>query len=383
MKIGLNGDNSIPGSKIIDSGNGPTYLITECNNYCAYSLTEMLILNTGDKVSAYLQTTDNEISIKNPSNFHVQYLASLTPLPQGFSMQLQNTKKFNSFGTVKLGGFTETGFQGRYFDISGQDRDNFKVTKPGIYVTLVSVEVIKFTGLIRLDAILSNDVTISSLRKDSGEQSFSLSLYGLILANKDEEYSLNIYSNQDNDFTISEGSLSVLTYIGEADNQNGFVAKLANQMAVLNKANTFTAIKNWAVHEATQKWTFDTADGLNDNHYYVIKISGTYFIGVNLVVSQSSANMIETEAVVFLNGVLQTNVFSRVFVPQQGTRTLNVAGNMVLNKWDSLEIKMKVNSSEVVSIQTESTFYALRIGELETYSEPCQTYTMEFYCKDS
>ena len=383
MKIGLNGDNSIPGSKIIDSGNGPTYLITECNNYCAYSLTETLILNTGDKVSAYLQTTDNEISIKNPSNFHVQYLTSLTPLPQGFSMQLQNTKKFNSFGTVKLGGFTETGFQGRYFDISGQDRDNFKVTKPGIYVTLVSVEVIKFTGLITLDAILSNDVTISSLRKDSGEQSFSLSLYGLILANKDEEYSLNIYSNQDNDFTISEGSLSVLTYIGEADNQNGFVAKLANQMAVLNKANTFTAIKNWAVHEATQKWTFDTADGLNDNHYYVIKISGTYFIGVNLVVSQSSANMIETEAVVFLNGVLQTNVFSRVFVPQQGTRTLNVAGNMVLNKWDSLEIKMKVNSSEVVSIQTESTFYALRIGELETYSEPCQTHTMEFYCKDS
>ena len=383
MKIGLNGDNSIPGSKIIDSGNGPTYLITECNNYCAYSLTETLILNTGDKVSAYLQTTDNEISIKNPSNFHVQYLASLTPLPQGFSMQLQNTKKFNSFGTVKLGGFTETGFQGRYFDISGQDRDNFKVTKPGIYVTLVSVEVIKFTGLIRLDAILSNDVTISSLRKESSEQSFSLSLYGLILANKDEEYSLNIYSNQDNDFTISEGSLSVLTYIGEADNQNGFIAKLANQMAVLNKANTFTAIKNWAVHEATQKWTFDTADGLNDNHYYVIKISGTYFIGVNLVVSQSSANMIETEAVVFLNGVLQTNVFSRVFVPQQGTRTLNVAGNMVLNKWDSLEIKMKVNSSEVVSIQTESTFYALRIGESETYSEPCQTYTMEFYCKDS
>ena len=383
MKIGLNGDISIPGSKIIDSGSGPTYLITECNSYCAYSLTETLILNTGDKVSAYLQTTDYEISIKNPSNFQVQFLSSLTPLPQGFSMQLQNTKKLNSFGTVKLGGFTETGSQGRYFDISGQDRDNFKVTKPGIYVTLVSVEVIKFTGLIRLDAILSNDVTVSSLRKDSSEQSFSLSFYGLILANKDEEYSLNIYSNQDNDFTVSEGSLSVLTYIGEAANQNGFIAKLANQMAVPNKANTFTEIKNWAVHKANQKWTFDAGDGLNNNHYYVIKISGTYFIGANLVVSQSSGDMIETEAVVFLNGVLQTNILSRVFVPQQSTRTLNIAGNMVLNKWDSLEIKIKVNNTEVVSIQTESTFYALRIGKSETYLEPCQTPKMKFYCKDS
>ena len=106
MKIGLNGDTSLPGTNVNDqTEGGGTHLFPECGDTCTIQMALILALHPTDKIGIYVQSNAPYLDLHYSTSLSLKYLIPLEPLPAGFSMQLKEPQTVNVYGDYQITGW--------------------------------------------------------------------------------------------------------------------------------------------------------------------------------------------------------------------------------------------------------------------------------------
>ncbi|XP_066915773.1 uncharacterized protein [Clytia hemisphaerica] len=362
MKIGLNGDSSLPGTNVNDqTEGGGTHLFPECGDTCTIQMALILALHPTEKIGIYVQSNAPYLDFHYSTSLSLKYLIPLEPLPDGFSMQLKEPQTVNVYGDYQVTGW-RANLKGQYKKDSGGGDGEYLIGKTGLYLVAVNLEFIDVEGVTKAIPSINNIPAMAAAYKAPIEQSFSISISGIMKIQAGSTFTLIGFTQSDQFYKISDKSTSSITYIG--DKAAGFTATRNNENLLSFQAGIWTSVKRWST--SGKDFLFENQGGFESKESYIVQESGFYYASVNIILTSLNNASSQMELALVHNNINNqyNGLYSTSLLQKQGTITLQVAGGIYLSRWDYLTVQLRSDVDlKDISLEQESTFSILKIGE--------------------
>lgn len=351
---------------VVDTSNGATHMIANCYQECARPISLIISLNSGDNLAVYVQTNAPYLDLSHSTSFTVKYLLPLHPLPDGFSMQVKTKELVIVYGDKQVKGWNLKANSGNYIKETGDSKDEYSITTTGLYFVSVNIEFDDVKGMARVMPSIDSIPALSSTYYSTQEESFTISVSGVMKINAGSVYTVLIFTESDQYYRISDLSTSSMTYIGPPGHTPGFTATRNLPDVIDLPAMEWTRITSWST--SGKDYLFRYGTGFESKTSYIVQESGFYFCSINLAFKSSGNITSILELALVHNNInnFDNGLYSTSVIHPGGTATLQVTGGIALGVWDFLEVQ--VRSSETmdgITLNQDSTFSIVKFGKYQ------------------